>query len=282
VRRVHVIPRLQKRSTKAVQVGTRKAADICRLVAAGWWIVVLQANPEGILLSLFEAFSVKCVQLQQAIRAGNDELIRILDRDLEPLTALILAYKAANAYEVHMQLQFVSNLIREDAADRSCVVRHTSALSVLIDRYFSDTADGHTQLPAAEIEPSGPFLRDDNFLNEAILDSLPDRVAVITTDYRYLYSNPQNANHLNRRPIDLIGRHISDLIGEQRFQVGTREQFDRCFSGETVDFVKRRQCDEDVITTRCRMTPLRTGRNVVIGALVVLQDLSIMGKVLAA
>jgi len=265
-----------------MQVEMRKAADFSRYAAVEWWLVVLQGNPEGILSSLFEAFSVKCVQLQQAVRTGNDELVRILDRDLEPLIALIIAYKAGNAYEVSMQLQFVSNLIREDASDRSCVVRHTSALSLLINRYFSETSDESAVAVEAEIEPSGPFMRDDNFLNEAILDGLPDRVAVITTDYRYLYSNPENANHLNLRPIDLIGRHISDLIGEHRFEVGTKEQFDKCFSGETVDFVKRRQRDEDVITTRCRMTPLRSGRNVVIGALVVLQDLSIMGEVLAA
>lgn len=246
-------------------------------------ILVSQGNLEGILLSLFEAFSLKCVQLQQAIRSGNDELVRILDRDLEPLITMILAYKAANAYEVYMQLQFVSNLIREDAADRSCVVRHTSALSVLIDRYFSDNADVHSgaNAPLADIEPGAPFMRDDNFLNEAILDSLPDRVAVITTDYRYLYSNPKNAIHLNRKPIDLIGRHISDLIGEQRFEVGTKERLDKCFSGETVDFVQRRKSAEATITMRCRMTPLRSGRDVVIGALVVLQDLSMM-DVLAA
>jgi PAS domain-containing protein len=247
-------------------------------------ILELQGNLKGILLSLFEAFSLKCLQLQQAIRSGNDELVRVLDRDLEPLTTMIVAYKAADPYEVYMQLQFVSNLIREDAADRSCVVRHTSALSVLIDRYFSEAGDTplETVVPEAEIVPAAPFMRDDNFLNEAILDSLPDRVAVITTDYRYLYSNPKNATHLNRKPIELIGRHISDLIGEQRFEVGTKERLDKCFSGETVDFVQRRQRDESTVMMRCRMTPLRSGRDVVIGALVVLQDLSMMEEVLAA
>ncbi|WP_348626962.1 hypothetical protein [Rhizobium sp. SEMIA4064] len=71
------------------------------------------------MLALFHAFSMKCTQIQRAIKLGDDELVGSLDRELEPLVTAILAYKATSLLEMYMQLQFMSNLIREESDDRS-------------------------------------------------------------------------------------------------------------------------------------------------------------------
>lgn len=217
------------------------------------------------------------MQLQQAVRLGDDRLVRVLDRELEPLIAAVLAYKAENVFEVHMQLQFMSNLIREDADDRSCVRRHSASLSVLLDRYFgSETAskrDVVAALPIRQADANRQGGFDDSLLNEVILDSLPDRVAVITPDYRYLYSNPVNAASLNRNPIDLVGHHIVEFIGTECFEKRAKARLDACFAGNIVDYIyERRGADGVAAHTRCRMTPLRTASNVVIGAVVIIQD----------
>ena len=42
------------------------------------------------LFPLFEAVSLKNTQLQQAIRVGDDHLVRLLDRELDPLISAVL------------------------------------------------------------------------------------------------------------------------------------------------------------------------------------------------
>ncbi|MBX4975272.1 PAS domain-containing protein [Rhizobium lentis] len=230
----------------------------------------------GVLLELFRAFSLRCAQIEDAIRLGDDRRVMALDRHVEPLVEAILACRAANLLEVYMQLQFVSHMIRRDADDSASVTEHTAVLSYLLDRYFGPHGpDWRTPLPQdVRIEPPAAYVPDtDNgqFLNAAILESLPDRVAVLTRDYRYLYSNSANCIHLNRKPMELIGRHLCEFIGEERFAECARHKLDACFAGEQIDYSYERPVGPRQM--RCRMTPLRDAGGTVIGALIVMEDL---------
>lgn len=240
-----------------------------------------QAFKNDNLVPLFQAVSVKCQQLQQAIRVGDDHLVRLLDREMEPLIAAVVDYRAHNDREVQQQLRFIGNLIREDADDRSCVLRHSAMLSVLIDRYF-----GADQQPPAEkrfeVDEPGDVPGDDAFLNEAILNSLPDMVAVVTTDCRYLYSNTLHSRFYGRQPLDVIGRHVSELAGQAFFEDAMRDKLESCFQGETLDFdsypVSRAGGGAPV---RCRMTPLSDPQGRVVGALIVMRDVGHKGDLAA-
>ncbi|WP_182307137.1 hypothetical protein [Ciceribacter thiooxidans] len=97
-----------------------------------------EATRKDSLDALFEAVALKSMQLRQAVRVGDDRLVRLLDRELDPLVAAVLDYRASDLREIHQQLRFVSDLIREDADDRSCVTRHAGVLSDLLDRYFGE------------------------------------------------------------------------------------------------------------------------------------------------
>ncbi|XUY28203.1 PAS domain-containing protein [Agrobacterium sp. rho-8.1] len=230
---------------------------------------------EAQLQEFFAAFSLKCMQLKQAVASGCDDLVRVLDKELEPLIADILNFRAETREDAHMQLQFLNGLIREEAEDRSMVTRRSVAMSMLIDRYFQrGTADqnGFSQTGSGKKSlvldaPEQPLF------NEAILDCLPDRVGVITRDYRYLYANQANASFLKRTPLSLIGCHVSELIGEDSFNKMAKAEFDRCFDGATVDYIHHGHRIFDNFSTRCRMTPLRGVNNEVFGAVVVLQDI---------
>lgn len=233
----------------------------------------------GVLLELFRAFSLRCVQIEEAIRLGDDQRVTALDRHVEPLVEAILACRAANLLEVYMQLQFVSHLISQDADDSASVTEHTSVLSYLLDRYFgAHGPDWRVPSPQdVRIEPPPAYVPDtDNgqFLNAVILESLPDRVAVLTRDYRYLYSNPANSAHLNRKPMELIGRHLSEFIGEERFAECAKHKLDACFAGDRTDYTYDRSADSgESRQVRCRMSPLRDAGGTVIGALLVMEDL---------
>ncbi|NGO63094.1 PAS domain-containing protein [Rhizobium daejeonense] len=222
------------------------------------------------LQPLFEAVSMKSVQLQQAIRVGDDRLVRLLDRELDPLISAVVNYRAADMQEVQLQLRFVGNLIREDADDRSCVLRHAATLSILLDRYFGSEAKLCSDIPADAPRVSG--LGEDDLLNESILNNLPDRVAVVTLDYRYLYANPAHANFVGSTPLDLVGRRIFDFLGDIEASVAIERNLDRCFAGERVDSSYFHRVESRCSLMRCRLTPLRTSRGDVIGAVMTLMD----------
>ncbi|CAN7314814.1 PAS domain-containing protein [Rhizobium rhizogenes] len=237
------------------------------------------------MLALFHAFSTKCAQIQRAIKLGDDELVSSLDRELEPLIAAIMAYKANSLLEMYMQLQFMSNLIREESDDRSRVMNNSASLSLLIDRYFGGASEAAADVLMAfstdkdEHESQVPGFDEDNVLNDVILDSLPDRVAVITRDYRYLYSNAANSESLKSKPIELVGRHLAEFIGSECFESSFRSKLDACLAGETVDCLYPVQRPSDTgKTMQCHMTPLRATRprGEVIGALLIVHEVSVV------
>lgn len=225
--------------------------------------------------ALVELFWFKYSQLQHAVKSGNERLVSMLDREIEPALAAVLEKEASDASELRSQFQFVVDLLREESDDKACVLRQAHNFKFLLDRYFGSEGAAlpfRGALPEAARPLASPRVAEDGLLNEAILDSLPDRVAVITTDYRYLYSNPLNAERFSEKPIDLVGRHIVEFIGKQRFESRVKRHLDRCFSGEVVeyDYISPRRGN---VATRCRMTPCMSAVGNVLGAILVLQEL---------
>jgi PAS domain-containing protein len=236
------------------------------------------------LKALIELFWFKYSQLQYAVKSGDDLLISILDREIDPVLTAIYEEKAGNVHDARMQFQFVLDLLRKEADDVSSVLRQREALQTLADRYFStgsnEIAGQSWMSPAPVVALKGRA--DEGFLNEAILDCLPDRVAVITPDYRYLYSNPLNAARLEERPMDLVGRHIVEFVGIQRFEQRVKPNLDRCFSGELVDYTFAKDVGNRTVVVRCRMTPCMSGTGKVIGAILVLQEIADRRRSIAA
>lgn len=227
------------------------------------------------MLELLQAFSSRCSQIDAAIRAGDDHQVSTLDSEFEALIGAIVTYQASNIVEIHMQLQFVVCLLEQNADDCASVMGYAATLSNLLDRYFGNSGKPR-QIPApAERlpKPDGyvPNMDNGNFLNSAILETLPDRVAVLTRDYRYLYSNPTNCAYLGRKPIDMIGRHVAEFIGTERFEK-TKAHFDACFAGERVEYNYERTSGEGAKLMRCRMSPLRDNGGRVIGALIMMEN----------
>jgi len=238
------------------------------------------------LLALFHAFSTKCAQMRRAVTNGDDGLACALDRELGPLFTAIVEYRASSALEIYMQLQFIGNFIREEADDRSSVIRNAQALSTLVDRYFTGSGgpapDSLVVFPAMKADREIEEFDRDRLLNDTILDSLPDRVIVVTRDYRYLYSNAANAAYRKMKPIELIGRHIKEFIGTERFELTTKQMIDACFTGENVDYI----CGKDTAETtdvalRCRMAPLRDDKGYIFAAMLTLQDVNVRTSALA-
>ena len=225
--------------------------------------------------ALVELFWFKYSQLQHAVKTGNEKLISMLDREIEPALMAVLHREAGDASELRSQFQLVVDLLREESDDKACVLRQAHNLKSLLDRYFGteETAKPFRVDPPETRRPvATPRVVEDGLLNEAILDSLPDRVAVITTDYRYLYSNPLNAERFSEKPIDLVGRHVVEFLGVQRFENRVKRHLDRCFAGEVVEYDYISPGHGNTIT-RCRMTPCLSAAGNVLGAILVMQEM---------
>ena len=109
-------------------------------------------------------------------------------------------------------------------------------------------------------------------LDVGLLDNLPERVSVITTDYRYLYANAVDAARLHRKPHELVGRHLREIVGSERFDTAIKPNLDLCFAGGTVERTNAHETDGRVVVIRRRLTPCYTDDNALIGALVVIQE----------
>ncbi|SEH95025.1 PAS fold-containing protein [Rhizobium tibeticum] len=240
------------------------------------------------MLGLFRAFSLCCAQIDAAIAAGDDARVNTLDCSIEPLVDAILGYPAANILEVHTQLAFVGCLIDQYAEDSESVRAYVALLSELMERYFGGATPPWRMSPPLERLPVAaplaftPNVDNGNFLNSAILEAIPDRVAVLTRDYRYLYSNTVNSAYLGRKPIDMIGRHLIEFIGEKRFYEGAKAKLDACFAGCGSDYAYERRDSDAVDTVRCRMSPLHDSSGGVIGALIILQHAGATASSVAA
>lgn len=235
------------------------------------------------LKALIDLFWFKYSQLQYAVKSGDDLLISILDREIEPVLSAIYQEEATNVADARLQFQFVLDLLRREADDITSVLRQQDVLQSLADRYFSIENGrilGDKWQPAPVIVHRGRV--DEGFLNEAILDCMPDRIAVITPDYRYLYTNPVNAARLDERPMDLVGRHIVEFVGIQRFEQRVKPNLDKCFAGEMVDYTFAKDVDNRVIVVRCRMTPCMSSTGKVIGAILILQEIADRRRSIAA
>lgn len=217
---------------------------------------------------LTEAFWEHYRRLQDAVSADNTPLVHRLDRELTSSLTALVDHQTSDAAEQQAQFTSLLRLLREEADDASSVRSNADLIEALLRRYITvrthPTDNGG--LPAL------PAPIRNGVLDVGQLDTLPERVSVVTTDYRYLYANATDAARLNRKPHELVGRHVRDIVGAARFDARIKTNLDRCFSGETVEHTNAREMDGKVVVIRRRLTPCYAEDQPLIGALVVIQE----------
>ena len=82
--------------------------------------------------------------------------------------------------------------------------------------------------------------------------------------------------------MDLIGRHIVEFIGIQRFEQRVKSYLDRCFAGEVVDYTFAKTVDARTVVVRCRLTPCMSSTGKLIGAILVIQEHADRRRAIAA
>lgn len=208
-------------------------------------------------------------QLLVAVGREDEEQVSRLDAQLQTAMRQIFDARAQSRSDISIQINFFNRLALRNCEDSGSVGRYTDMMLSLFDRYMGSSANLKTIRSGLALEALADGY--DPSLHELVLDSVPERVAVIGLDYRYLYCNKRNAEFHNKRPSDFIGRHLFDMIDPERYQTRAKPRLDQCFGGarftygyEAADFNGR------LFAISCRMSPLAGKDGNVAGAVLVL------------
>jgi PAS domain S-box-containing protein len=112
------------------------------------------------------------------------------------------------------------------------------------------------------------------YLTGEVFECSPDAVLIIGTDYRYKRVNPVHERNWGRPAGSLIGMHVAELAGVEFFEGNLRPFLDRCFAGENVRF---EDWFDNALGHRfvaVSYSPLRSGSQQVVAALVIGRDLT--------
>jgi PAS domain S-box-containing protein len=78
----------------------------------------------------------------------------------------------------------------------------------------------------------------EEYLTEQVSERLPDLVSIIGRDYRYRRANP-TYERVWRIPADkVVGMHVGDVVGREKFDRVIQPNLDRCFAGQEVRFAE--------------------------------------------
>ena len=112
------------------------------------------------------------------------------------------------------------------------------------------------------------------YLTGQVFECSPDTVLIIGTDYRYKRVNPIHARNWGRPAESMVGMHVAELVGTEFFESKLRPFLDRCFAGESVRF---EDWFDNALGHRfvaASYSPLRSGSQQVVAALVIGRDLT--------
>lgn len=221
------------------------------------------------LSALIQNFDRLGNELLLAVRCGDEAAIDHIDAQLQPLTRRIFDFEARNHSEIMAQIGFFNRLAMKNYEDDSSVRRYTTMMSTLFVRYLEPNG---VREPFASKPGMVPLLDGyDPALHELILDSIPERVAVLGLDYRYIYCNQRNAEFHNKQPLDFIGKHLLDLIDRERFETRAKPRIDQCFGGAHISYAyETPDAHGCLFEVNCRMTPLTGPDKAIAGAVLVL------------
>lgn len=214
---------------------------------------------------LIELFWSKYTELKGAVDENDSARVEALDREVSNLLGSIFQAKAKSLIDINRQFRLAIDLLNEEADDLSCVHYNSRLIEGLVERYIAMSEDEARDDALSEEVRDGVF-------NTSLLDNISERVAVVAPNYRLTYSNAANAVRHHAQPGNLVGMHLAEIVGFQRFQAGFKEHIDRCLNGETVAYTYAEDVDGRTLVIRCRMSPFFSGGNGPSGVMLVMRE----------
>jgi len=136
------------------------------------------------------------------------------------------------------------------------------------------TNDGGTLLILTDVTEARTTARALN-IHASAIDQIADGVAVVDLDFRFVFVNQALLSFFGKTPSNTIGRHVAEVIGEEQFLSASKEDLDRCFTGESLKAQRiLRDAHGQIFYFDAALEPFRNIVDEVIGAIVVLRDVT--------
>ena len=119
----------------------------------------------------------------------------------------------------------------------------------------------------------GDELKRQEALLRLVIDSLPGLVCYVDRDYRYRFANRSAGEWFGRPPSDFEGRHVTEVLGENRF-ARLQEPLQRAFEGEEVVFESHIRYADRERDIRASYVPDQPPGEAVRGMVALVQDIT--------
>jgi hypothetical protein len=135
-----------------------------------------------------------------------------------------------------IQLRALVRCLANSGPDRQLSAR----LAAMSERHLEELGRAFDNAPQPTQPSCLPTVDSKGWLSDAELRALDhdvNRMAIIGSDYRYLYSNPANAAFHGGMPTSLVGKPLWETTSQEFFATVSKPVFDRCFAGHPAAFV---------------------------------------------
>lgn len=147
-----------------------------------------------------------------------------------------------------------------------------AAASACNDYLLNDSSPRKAAPSNTERKPSGETIFGGTIADYVAFSE--GRVSLIDTNYTYIATSEENAQYYGRQQIGIMGRHITDLIGEFRFETRAKPRLDECFAGRPQTYHHALNNNGDARIMRCDMKPVNSSQDMILGALVYITDVT--------
>lgn len=185
-----------------------------------------------------------------------------LQRRIDRLFLNILTHEALDPRITLVQVRFLLDNLLEMVADPD----KGEALHDLCNRHIARLDKKLAVPPPA---PAPPEPRE-----FAYLDNLSDRVAIVDTEYRYVFTNKANLKFHGKTMQSFIGRPNWELVGARFFEQASKHYFDACLAGQPQCFSSPHPLGDSAVIYSIKMEPISGDDGRIGSVLVVSRDIT--------
>ena len=213
-------------------------------------------------------------------RGAGIEGLYSLDSEASDLIGQIRDFQPDDLSSLKEKFRFFISLLEKEREE----ICNTDALDSLIEMLNGDLGANLD----ARLGRAGPGVLGDpeaceDFQNREDFEAINaydlvgvshDRVSIIDPSFRYVNTSQRNGTFYHLSPEAIIGKHVGELIGENRFEGRARRFLEQALSGKRQQYFHQLEVQGKNRIMSCEMMPLYTSAHEVAGTMVGMNDIT--------
>ncbi len=198
------------------------------------------------------------------------DVIKTIDERMVDLSHKISEHKPRDLDELKNKLSFfVSQALPKHEMDNGSSA--ISAIVNILENDFSFSMHNIMPLGGAGNEDASSFKQVNAY---DLVSTSHDRISIVDSNFRYVNTSQRNGEFYQFKPHEIIGKHVGDMIGENRFEGRAKGFFEKSFSGKKQEYFHSLETERGARIMSCQMMPLRGRENNVYGSMVAMSDIT--------